>query len=623
MVTGLLNAIFVYAVAFHLQHWLSRVASQVWGKGQIGNKGDLDVEAARPQRHETTRPDVGTGTGVVGVPGAAVGSGGGGDRVSDQSCLDRFRKHISDVSTLCTLSGYSSDLNGPNLACVEEGRRGAGGQPEDALRVLDGSGPGATKRSSLFLRLVLVAVETWMQQNIFLTSSILLFLLVGLPLSCLRHNDLCLDIGFLFTVWLTFTSAQTKVKVHIQRSRRPQCQNGRQCNHHRRRHHPPDAPRKPVLTALATLLNPVLWTSLFLLCYGLAKSHIRAEPTAAVVLRFQTGNTLSDLVAHHVDTRYLALSPPPALPLGAGDLAAGVLNAGIVSWGLKLFECRRQLVSRGGGVVLLTSALAALANVAAGPLLAHALGVRPAAFDLSFAARSVTIALGGPAVAALGGDAGVNAVGVVVNGICFQLVAGFFVGGEEGFEGAVRRWRGAVSRLWAGKGGAHGAGSASEIGVPDGEKGRRPSGPLVPAAPALWGTSGDDNIDNTAATTHNSTPRYSSDATHVDGRRPGHDETTAPGPGECSPPSPLPLPSSTQQTDEHDDGNDDDDVGSAVAAGVTIGINAAAMGTAHLYEQGSRAAPYSALSMTVFGVLTVLFTTGSPMVEWLKTTVAS
>lgn len=45
-----------------------------------------------------------------------------------------------------------------------------------------------------------------------------------------------------------------------------------------------------------------------------------------------------------------------------------------------------------------------------------------------------------------------------------------------------------------------------------------------------------------------------------------------------------------------------------VAAGVTVGINAAAMGTAYLIERDSRAIAYSALSMIVFGAATVALT---------------
>jgi hypothetical protein len=54
-----------------------------------------------------------------------------------------------------------------------------------------------------------------------------------------------------------------------------------------------------------------------------------------------------------------------------------------------------------------------------------------------------------------------------------------------------------------------------------------------------------------------------------------------------------------------------------VAAGVTVGINAAAMGTAHLYEVRSDAAPYAALSMTVFGVATVGFTLAPQIASWV------
>jgi putative effector of murein hydrolase len=49
-----------------------------------------------------------------------------------------------------------------------------------------------------------------------------------------------------------------------------------------------------------------------------------------------------------------------------------------------------------------------------------------------------------------------------------------------------------------------------------------------------------------------------------------------------------------------------------VAAGIAIGINGAAMGVSYLYESRSRAAPYAALSMMVFGVMTVVFTTVEP-----------
>ncbi|TGJ87696.1 hypothetical protein E0Z10_g1074 [Xylaria hypoxylon] len=51
-----------------------------------------------------------------------------------------------------------------------------------------------------------------------------------------------------------------------------------------------------------------------------------------------------------------------------------------------------------------------------------------------------------------------------------------------------------------------------------------------------------------------------------------------------------------------------DEESATVAAGVTVGINAAAMGTAYLIERDSRAVAYSALSMIVFGAATVAIT---------------
>lgn len=425
------------------------------------------------------------------------------------------------------------------------------GQPEDALRTLE-SGTGTSTPEPVTPQRTGLTKSccTWARRNIFLTLSIFVFLVPGLLLSFLQAIDFPLDVGFLFTVWLSFTSAQTHVKKHL-------------FQHHSRPN------QKKALTAITTLLNPVLWTSLALLCYGLAKAHIRSVPATTVVAQFKTGTTVSDLIAQHFSTT--ASSPP----FGAGDIATSILNAGIVSWGLKLFEYRAPLLSRGGLTVLLTSVVAAAMNVVAWPILAsRVLGVRPSASALSYAARSVTIALGGPAVARLGGDAGVNAVGVVVNGIVFQLVAGCFVGGE-GFGERLTRCRallGAQVRhlsLWR--------------------------------WPGTLAGSGEEKTHTTqTASQQQQTERrhvcYSSDALqHGDGRH-------TPLPTSSSSPEPVLV---------------DDDV-RTVAAGVTIGINAAAMGTAHLYEQASSSAAYSALAMTVFGVFTVLFTVPSPIVMWLR-----
>lgn len=435
---------------------------------------------------------------------------------------------------------------------------------------------------------------TWLSQNVFLTLSLLLLLLIGLPVSFFQQNDLYLDVGFLFTAWLTFTSAQVRTKQQVHLGNR----------------------YRKVLIAVATLLNPVLWTSLFLVCYGLTKSSIRKQSSAAVIADFTTKNTVSDLIANHIDSPAPAAGKGPrlgSLPIGAGDVATSILNAGIVSWGLKLFEYRHQIVSSGGFTVVLTSLLASLVNVVAWPLLAFALGVRPASWDLSFAARSVTIALGGPAMKSLGGDAGINAVGVVVNGICFQLVAGFFPGGDGLAAAAGRFKRACLHDGWAGLVWNSRLGEQREMELmapcPD-----REQAPRGAHTDGIW---------------HERETRYSSDATHVGEQRSDEQNDVASwgaagATADKNNKDGNNLGSNIATGPKHNGDGPEDTVPNnslsvvpTVAAGVTIGINAAAMGTAHLYEQNSHAAPYSALSMTTFGVLTVLFAVRGPMTEWL------
>ncbi len=116
------------------------------------------------------------------------------------------------------------------------------------------------------------------------------------------------------------------------------------------------------------------------------------------------------------------------IPIAAGDIALSILNMGLVPWGLKLYEYRRQLLSGAGCTVFFVSTVMAFGNVLLGPRLAHALGLGPVARDLSFAARSVTLALGSAALAHLGGDLSLNAAMVVISGILFQMALGFGVG---------------------------------------------------------------------------------------------------------------------------------------------------------------------------------------------------
>jgi len=58
----------------------------------------------------------------------------------------------------------------------------------------------------------------------------------------------------------------------------------------------------------------------------------------------------------------------------------------------------------------------------------------------------------------------------------------------------------------------------------------------------------------------------------------------------------------------HNPNNETNEDRMVVAAGITVGINAAAIGTAYLIERDSRATAYAALSMIMFGAATVALT---------------
>lgn len=601
--TGVLNSILVYVVAYHVQMTTAKITCCLRGRPVP------DIEAARTETN-FAYPEPPQRFAQRG----SLRHGGGcadaqlGNSAEEDSHRDRSQKHISDTSTLCTMSGYASDPSGSkseyrgDIRVCDENQDDQCRHNDRQLHLRNGHGASSTDADISAprpspRRRVSGIVYTWLSQNVFLTLSLLVLLLVGLPVSFYQQNDLYLDVGFLFTVWLTFTSAQVRTKQHA----------------HLDSHH------KKALTAVATLLNPVLWTSLFLVCYGLAKSSIRNQPSAAVIASFTTKNTVSDLIAQHFDTPSPAAGNGPrlgSLPIGAGDVATSILNAGIVSWGLKLFEYRHQIVSSGGLTVVVTSLLASLLNIVVWPLLAHAIGVRPASWALSFAARNVTIALGGPALKSLGGDAGINAVGVVVNGICFQLVAGFFPGGD-GLAAAAGRFRKAlVHDGWAGLVWNSRVDEQREMEslAPSPDRGRAPL---------------EAHMGRGLQPSHDREMRYSSDATHVDEQRPDdQNDVTSWGRNGTGTNNNDSKKMGTEPRQDNDGPQADEDVASnplsvvpTVAAGVTVGINAAAMGTAHLYEQNSHAAPYSALSMTMFGVFTVLLAVRGPMTEWLVRTV--
>lgn len=229
-----------------------------------------------------------------------------------------------------------------------------------------------------------------------------------------------------------------------------------------------------------------------------------------VISEFRRCNTLTEsiiAIAEGGDLKTL---------IGAGDLACPILDAGIVCLGFKMFEYRKELWES-FITVLATCAVLAVINVFLNVLIARGLGLQKED-AIAFATRSVTIALGVPAIQNLGGSTTLMSAMVIFGGIVFQMAGD---------------WLFALLR----------------INDQDCE-------------PKLDSGDGSDTENTGVIVVSNEKE---------------------------------PSPSAGADT-------------ALIAAGVTVGINAAAMGTSHLIERGSRTTAYSALSMTVFGAMTVALT---------------
>lgn len=326
-----------------------------------------------------------------------------------------------------------------------------------------------------------------------------------------------------------------------------------------------------------------------LIAYASAESHRSSRPITEVLSTLERNTTFTDLIMHRSRSdsgAYVefglsardnsnpdyAHRPTPAV--AAGDVANAILSSGLVCWGLKLWEYRRRLLSSAGFTILVVSCVAALANVVLGPLLAkEILGPHSQlAYDLAFVARTATIALGAPAVARIGGDVGLNAAMVVVNGILCQMLLGLGAG----------EWLARFMQMVKAKLGKWRQHAALQFKMH--RKGNPGSNTAEKAVESDTNTK-EDRTPGHAVAQQAGAPDERARAADS-----SHNAVTSATAGETT---------------------------TIIASGVTIGINAAAMGTAHLYEGGSDAAPYSALAMTVFGVATVGFTMIPQLGGWV------
>ncbi|TID01566.1 hypothetical protein CH35J_004852 [Colletotrichum higginsianum] len=326
-------------------------------------------------------------------------------------------------------------------------------------------------------------LSSWAKECYPMALALFFLFVVGIPVSSATRSDWAME-GCM--IWFTWVSS-TRLQRGFSRS-----------------HLFADSPG--FKTTAVTLLNPVLLTTLTMVAYTRAKAAADNLPIELKLILFSSGNSLSDLMTAAVDDQ--TLREGGRIWFGAGDMALSILECGIVVWGFKLFECRRQIWSRAGAAVVLISVGMAALNVFLSVIIAIKTGLGGGE-SLSFAARSTTLALARPAMAALHGNRSVNAALVVSNGILGQLMYPYVL------------------------------------------------------------------------------PRLG-----IEGR----DE---------------------EQQDEGDKSARDDAL--TIAVGAAIGINGAAMGVSYLYERENRAAPYAALSMTVFGVMTVVFTAVEPFTTVLLT----
>lgn len=129
------------------------------------------------------------------------------------------------------------------------------------------------------------------------------------------------------------------------------------------------------------------------------------------------------LESYSTKTRYTQLfngQGPDLPPPGAGDVFSSVLDVSIVALALPMFQYRNEL-KRHFPSIIVPNTLIATASLFGYPALCHALGITPAR-SLSFASRSLTLALATPATQNLGGDLQLVAVLCIMSGVMGVLI---------------------------------------------------------------------------------------------------------------------------------------------------------------------------------------------------------
>ncbi|EKJ78263.1 hypothetical protein NXS19_011429 [Fusarium pseudograminearum] len=255
-----------------------------------------------------------------------------------------------------------------------------------------------SQRSSIALKDPVDASSVWhlWTSNFPLLASFMGIFIVGAPIAAAANEDRILDGCVMWFIWALTLRLQREVRTAKVCADMPNLKN-----------------------AIVTLMNPVLFTTLLMTAYTRAKAGAYGFGSLSKVLAdFSSGTTLYLLWTSVATGTPLSDDRTPWF--GAGDAALSILECGILIWGFKLYECQRQLFSLAGLLTVILATAAAAGNVFVSVLAGNLIGL-DAPEALSFAARSTTLALAKPAMAALGGNLGVNAALVVSNGILGQL----------------------------------------------------------------------------------------------------------------------------------------------------------------------------------------------------------
>ncbi|KAK1996832.1 hypothetical protein LX36DRAFT_722346 [Colletotrichum falcatum] len=157
-------------------------------------------------------------------------------------------------------------------------------------------------------------------------------------------------------------------------------------------------------------LHPVLVSSLFSVLGIWALAAARGDGLRDALRSFRTGANYTHL--------WLRAAKGGGRP-GAGDVLGTVLDAGIVSLALPMYQYRGEL-RRNLTAVVLPNAVMAAGCLFSYPRVCRAVGIG-AGRSLAFASRSLTLALALPATENLGGDVNAVAAVAIMSGIAGVL----------------------------------------------------------------------------------------------------------------------------------------------------------------------------------------------------------